>query len=196
MNLFAAGLLAFTANTTAPAQAPTTSAQPPAPTVVDSGYWSYGSWQVVAETIDTGEDLRRTCTAFTGGDGNPTLSVEISNGDAGPPHLFPSVEVRESAFRGYPTVMQDGQALFIRFDDEDSMDAVVTGYFDEDGFAQATFRFDHPDSQWVLRAMRKNGQLDAVVGGQVFATFFLDGFTASYVKAMDECGFTGAGVVD
>ena len=68
--------------------------------------------------------------------------------------------------------------------------------FLDEGFAQATFRFDHPDSQWVLRAMRKNSQLDAVVGGHPFVTFFLDGFTASYVKAMDECGFTGAGVVD
>ncbi|CUH52564.1 hypothetical protein [Shimia marina] len=183
--LFSAlGLVAFTANA-----GPST----PQP---QTDFWEYGSWRVVAETIDTGEDLRRTCTALTGGDGTPTLSVEISNGDGGPPHTFPSVEVRESAIRGYPTRMQDGQPLYIRFDDEDSMDATVHGYLDEDGFAQAYFRFDHPDSQWVLLAMRRNHQLDAVVAHQPYATFFLDGFTAAYVKAMEQCGFSGAGVVD
>lgn len=196
MKLFAVGLLAFTANTSPPAQAPSNSTPPPAPPPIESGFWEYGSWRVFAETIDTGEDLRRTCTALTGGDGEPSLSIEISNGDGGPPDFFPSVSISEHAIRGYPTVMQDGQAVYIRFDDEDSMDAVVTGYFDEEGFAHAFFRFDHPDSQWVLRAMRKNHQLDAVVGGHVFYSFFLDGFTAAYVKAMDECGFSGAGVVD
>ena len=186
MKFITVGLLAFM----------TITATASASTSIDSGYWEYGSWRVVAETIDTGEDLRRTCTALTGGDGEPTLRVEISNGDAGPPHFFPGVEVSENAVRGYPTVMQDGQPVYVRFDDEDSMDNVAYGYFDQDGFAHAFFRFDHPDSQWVLRAMRKNHQLDAVVGGHVFKSFFLDGFTAAYVKAMDECGFSGAGIVD
>lgn len=51
-------------------------------------------------------------------------------------------------------------------------------------------------SQWVLRAMRTNGQFDVVVEGNVFMYVYLDGFTASYLKMAEECGSTGVGVVD
>ncbi|SMX31186.1 hypothetical protein [Actibacterium lipolyticum] len=160
------------------------------------GFWEYGSWRVFVQEVDTGEDLRRSCSAMTGGDGEPSVVVSMSNGDAGPPDFFPSVLVREHAPRGHRTMLQDGQAAYIRFDNEDVMDGVVKGDFDEEGFAYAEIAFDHPLSQWVLRAMRVNGQFDVVVDDKVFMYAYLDGFTASYLKMAEECGFNGAGVVD
>jgi hypothetical protein len=44
--------------------------------------------------------------------------------------------------------------------------------------------------------MRVNGQMDVVVEDEVFMYAYLDGFTASYLKAAEECGFDGSGVVD
>lgn len=160
------------------------------------GFWEYGSWRVVIDEVDTGEDLRRTCYALTGGDGQPTVAFSFSNGDAGPPWFFPSVIVYESAPRGFDTVLQDGQSAYIRFDDEQVMDGTVYAYLDEDGFARAEISFDHPLSQWVLQSMRVNGQMDVVVAGDVFMYAYLDGFTASYLKAAEECGFDGSGVVN
>ena len=159
------------------------------------GYWEYGSWRVTVQEMDTGEDLRRTCSAATGGDGAPSAVISVSNGDAGPPDYFPVLLIREQAVRHHQTVLQDGQPVYIRFDDEDVMDGVVAGFVDDEGFANAEIAFDHPQSQWVLRAMRKNGQFDVVVNGEVFMYVFLDGFTAAYLKMAEECGFTGAGVI-
>lgn len=160
------------------------------------GFWEYGSWRVFVQEIDTGEDLRRFCSASTGGDGEPSVEISVSNGDVGPPDFFPTVLIKENAPRGYQTELQDGQAAYIRFDDEDVMDGVVRGYIDEEGFSNAQITFDHPLSQWVLRAMRMNGQFDVVVDGEVFMYAYLDGFTASYLKMAEECGFDGTGVVD
>jgi len=165
------------------------------PTWADE-FWEYGSWYVIVQEIDTGEDLRRSCSAVTGGDGEPSVAISISNGDVGPPDFFPTVIVREHAPRGYQTVLQDGQAAYIRFDNEDVMDGVVAGYFDKEGFAHAEIAFDHPLSQWVLQAMHMNGQFDVVVDGKVFMYAYMDGFTAAYLKMAEECGFDGAGVVD
>lgn len=158
-------------------------------------FWEYGSWRVWVEDVDTGEDIRRNCTALTGGDGMPSASVQFSNGDAGPPLFFPSVIVTESALRGYDTVLQDGQDVYIWFDDEQTMDSTVYAFRDDEGFARAEIAFDDPLSQWVLQSMRANGQMDVMVAGKVFMTAYLDGFTAAYLKAAEECGFDGAGVV-
>ncbi|ASM71737.1 MULTISPECIES: hypothetical protein [Roseobacteraceae] len=71
------------------------------------GFWEYGSWRVIMEEADTGEDLRRTCGAVTGGDGEPSVVISASNGDAGPPAVFPGVFVHEHVPRGHNTVLQD-----------------------------------------------------------------------------------------
>lgn len=76
------------------------------------------------------------------------------------------------------------------------MDGTVHGFFDNEGFANAEIAFEHPLSQWVLRDMRANGQFDVVVEHRDFMYAYLDGFTASYLKMAEQCGFDGAGVVD
>lgn len=165
--------------------------------VAHTGYWQYGDWHVAVDEVDSYEDgTYYSCTAWTGGDGEPRVSVSISALDVGPPTAYPGVVVEEFAPRGYNTFMQDGQSAYVWFEDEDTIDSEVISYYDDDGILHADLPFYSPTSQWVLQAMRRNGQMDVVVEGQVFTTFWLNGFTASYLKMMEGCGFTGVGVVN
>lgn len=160
------------------------------------GYWEFGAWRVIVDEIDTGEDLRRSCSAVTGGDGNMSASLQISNGDAGPPNYFPELIINDHAIRHHTTVLKQGAPVYVWFDDEDTYDGAITQYVDPEGFQHAELRFPQDISQWVLLAMKRNGQMDVVMNGHATHSFFLNGFSASYLKMMDECGFTGAGVLD
>lgn len=161
------------------------------------GYWQYGSWQVASEIVDSVEEGRYVnCTAWTGGDGLPRAEVVISSLDVGPPAAFPSIQIVESAPRGHQTYMKDDMAAYLRFDDNDVYDGEVVTFYDDDGILNAEIGIHSPISQWVLQAMRRNGQMDIVINNQVFFSAFLDGFTASYLKTMEECGFDGRGVVN
>lgn len=168
----------------------------PIPSQATDGYWEFGSWRVFVDEIDTGEDLRRTCSATTGGDGDMSAIVQISNGDAGPPDYFPDVVIRDTAPRHHATVLKQDAPVYVWFDDEDVYDGAIRQYVDADGFQHAELRFPQTISQWLLLAMKRNSQMDVVMNHSQIHTFFLNGFTASYLKMMDECGFTGAGVLD
>lgn len=160
------------------------------------GYWEFGSWRVSVEQYDTGEDLRVTCTAMTGGDGDMSAVLSVSNGDAGPPDYFSELIINDHAIRHHTTVLKQDAPVYVWFDDEDVYDGAITQYTDADGFDHAELRFPQNISQWLLLAMKRNGQMDVVMNGRAIHSFFLNGFTASYLKMMDECGFTGTGVVD
>lgn len=162
-----------------------------------AGYWEYGSWKVSVERKDSYEDgVYYNCQAWTGGDGEPYARVGISSQDVGPPHAYPGVTIEEYAPRGYQTYMQSQQRMYLWFDDEDTYDGVVEAYYDNDGLPNAIVSFYYPYSLPVLLAMRRNNQMDVVVEGRVFHSFFLNGFTASYLKMMEGCGFSGVGVVN
>jgi len=158
------------------------------------GYWEFGSWRVEVIADDVGEDLLMYCIASSGGDGEPSIFVEFMDHDVGPPDAYPSVVITESAPRGFPTQMQDGMAGYVIFDTYERADATPFAYFDEYGFAVARVRYD--DSQWMLQRMQASGRMDLVVAGRPVMAAQLDGFTAAYLKAAEECGFTGVGVVD
>ena len=159
------------------------------------GYWEYRDWRAFSETVDTGEDLRRTCTAVTGGDGLPALRISITNGDAGPPHAYPEPVLHEGAPRGHSTLVQDGQAVAFVFDRQAAFYGIAEGWFDADGFARAEARPRAQDALDTLRWMKAGHSLDIRLlhphqeGTQVLAAS-LHGFTAAYGKMMDECGFT------
>lgn len=162
-----------------------------------AGYWEYGSWKVSVERQESYEDgVYYNCQAWTGGDGEPYARVGISSQDVGPPHAYPGVTIEEYAPRGYQTFMQGQQRMYLWFDDEDTYDGVVEAYYDNDGLPNAIVSFYYPYSLPVLLAMRRNNQMDVVVEGRVFHSFFLNGFTASYLKMMEGCGFSGVGVVN
>lgn len=153
-------------------------------------FWQYGSWVVFLEEWDTGQDLRRICSMVGGVDGGgPNVMIAVSNGDAGPPDFFPTVLIFEQAIRQFNTSLRGGQAAYIRFNDGNLWNGVVDHYVSDEGLARAEIAFDHPMSQSVLRAMRKNSEFDVVVEGTKFITVNLAAFSAAYLKMLDECGF-------
>ena len=166
------------------------------PASAENEYWDYRDWHTVRESVDTGEDLRVTCSARTGGDGYPVLSVSLTNGDVPPPDAYPSVILEEHAPRGHATVMKDGETINFIFDDGDSAQATAYGYLDNDGFAVAEAMMKSEDSLRVLQAMRRNGQIDIVGGGKLIYTASLNGFTAAYGKMAEACSFSTVGVID
>ncbi|PVB61982.1 hypothetical protein [Labrenzia sp. 011] len=158
-------------------------------------YFSFKDWNVQIDTVDTGEDLRITCSMWTGGDGDPTVGLSVSNGDALPPDFFPGVQLTERAFRGQATLLQNDQKVNFVFDDGDSAQATVFAGFDEEGFAFAETNFPFEDNQRVLQAMQRNGQIDIVGPAGPVYTASLNGFSASYRKIAEQCGFTVDGVI-
>ena len=79
-------------------------------------YWAFKDWQVAVESFDTGEDFRVICRAWTGGDGDPTFGLEVSNGDVLPPDYYPAPTLSESAPRGHRTLMTDGAWILFEAD--------------------------------------------------------------------------------
>ena len=166
------------------------------PALALAEYWTFRDWSVQVERVDTGEDLRITCRASTGGDGDPVLEVYVSNGDAMPPGVFPWVSLRESAPRGYATLMRDGDDAVFTFDTGARLPAIVRGGFDGDGIPFAHAEIDETDNQAALRAMRKASNVQISRGSESVYTASLSGFTAAYGKIAEQCGFPTTGVFD
>ncbi|SDT95501.1 hypothetical protein [Stappia sp. ES.058] len=166
------------------------------PAQASSEYFTYKDWTVLIEQLDTGEDLRTTCKMWTGGDGDPTVEIALSDGDALPPTIYPGVSLMERAYRGQATVLNDGDQVNFVFDDGDSVTAGVQAGFDPDGYAFARTQFAEVDKQRALQAMRANGIIDIVGPEGTFYTASLNGFTAAYIKLAEQCGFTTQGVID
>lgn len=159
-------------------------------------YFSYKDWKVQIKTVDTGEDLRVTCTMWTGGDGDPIVGLSLSNGDALPPDVYPGVQLTESAPRGYATLLQNEQIVNFVFDDGDSAQASVYAGIDDEGIAFADTNFPFEDHLRVLQAMQRNGQIDIVGPGGLVYSASLSGFSASYRKVAEQCGFPVDGVIN
>ena len=162
----------------------------------DFDYWDYNDWRVTVKTFKAGEDLRVNCTASTGGDGVPSLRIDVSNGDALPPHNYPVPTLHEFAPRGYDTVMQDGQRVLFEFDPGNLTEGYVTAGFDNHGIKQASARAGEGDSLWLLQTMRQADQLWITLDGEVVYGASLAGFTAAYGKIAEQCGFSTAGVIN
>ena len=166
------------------------------PAQADTQFWEYKDWRVVVEAFDTGEDWRVNCTAATGGDGDPSLSISASNGDAGPPDLYPQPAVQEHAIRGYDTMMQDGNRVLFEIDNGWSTEGFVNRWLDEDGFAHATATAHQGDSLSMLQSMREASTMFITLDGEVVYEASLSGFTAAYGKIAEQCGFSAVGVID
>jgi hypothetical protein len=158
--------------------------------------FDYEDWRVVVERVDTGQDIRVTCVAMTGGDGLPTLRVYTSDGDVRPPDMFPWVSLEESAPRGYATLMRDGDLVRFAFDEGTAFEAQVRGGFDAEGFAVASAMIDETDMQAALRAMRAAGRVAVIRDGETVYDASLAGFAAAYRKLAERCDFPVSGVLD
>ncbi|WP_139226777.1 hypothetical protein [Poseidonocella pacifica] len=159
-------------------------------------YWSYGDWQVMVEAVDTGEDYRVTCQAWTGGDGMPVVKLQVSNGDALPPYYYPAPMMEEYAPRGHATVMQNGQRVLFQFDTNWYTEGYASGGYNYEGLAWATVQPHHGDARAMLSTMRDASTLWITADGVVLYQASLAGFTAAYGKIAEQCGFSTVGVID
>jgi hypothetical protein len=158
-------------------------------------YFDYKDWTVIIDSFDTGEDLRTECTIRTGGDGMPSLSATISNGDVLPPDYYPDLSLNETAPRGTTTLMQDGDPITFAFDDGTKIAATTAGWIDDDGIATARTQFLKPVQLQALQAMRHSSSV-TISGpkGEIYIAS-ASGFTAAYGKMAEQCGFTTEGVI-
>ena len=156
--------------------------------------WTYGDWTATAPHHDSAEDDWLVCTARTGGDGWPILTVIAFEGDVGPPAAYPDIQLHEYAPRHYPTAMQAGQTVRFAFDTGLVAQTLPAVEIDEDGIQNAYAGAVSPASLDWLRAMQAGSRLEVTTGGQPVTTVSLNGFTAAYLKMMELCGFDGTGV--
>lgn len=153
-------------------------------------YWEYKDWRVWTQNYDTGEDQRRNCSAWTGGDGDPTLRFDVSNGDAGPPYAYPAPLITETAPRHHSTQMQDGETIYFRMDSGAVFSGTASASFTDGGLRHAEAMIGLGDTLPILRAMKKGNTLEVQAAGRTVFHASLAGFTAAYGKMMDLCGFS------
>lgn len=164
-------------------------------------YWDFKDWRVMVESFDTGEDFRVICSAWTGGDGDPSFGLSVSNGDALPPGHYPAPELRESAPRGYATMLRDGAWVLFEADvlvEPDTpwrTDANARVWHDDEGIQQATVSPNGSGLE-MLQVMRKAGTMWVTMDGEVVYGASLSGFTAAYGKIAEQCGFPTTGVIN
>ncbi|MFD2206180.1 hypothetical protein [Kiloniella antarctica] len=165
----------------------------------------YGDWQVTAETFITEDgELRTACSIYTGSEGDSTIRVELSNGDALPPDVMPSIEYDEATVRGYATQIQKNQEItwvikadkaVFRYTGE-----TYTGYQSGIPYARNIIHSStkNSDARDVLRAFGKGHQVilfDEYSGGDLYVGS-LNGFSAAYRKMSAWCGFSPDNVLN
>ncbi|MFY0309730.1 hypothetical protein ACFMBG_07510 [Leisingera sp. D0M16] len=155
-------------------------------------YWNYKDWHVTVEAHVTEQDSYLTCRAWTGGDGDPVLALDVFSGDAGPPAFYPMAQVQEYAPRHYPTLMQQGGTVdfIFDFDRTFSIAAGINSWINEEGLAEAESVLRFQDHLVMLQAMKQGSWVEIWAGNDMFYEASLSGFTAAYGKMMDECGFS------
>lgn len=162
-------------------------------TAMADHYWEYGDWRVQISDQSTDGGYRRYCRASTGGDGMPVIWLEISDGDAGPPHDYPAPTYATSAPRGYRTQIGNAQGVAFVFDQQGVFFGVADGGIDSDGIAWANASPRWQDVRNMLLWMKVSDQmevrgLDAFRASTRVYVASMRGFTASYGKMMDSCG--------
>lgn len=158
-------------------------------------YWEFGAWRVFVEQHESSEHSSRTCTALTGGDGDPALSLSVYSLDGGPPDDYPAPTLRETAIRGHRTQVQNGQAVGFVFDQQAAFYGIANGYLDAEGFARTDVAPRWQDKVNMLLWMKAGQSIDIRTvqpygPGTPIMQASLEGFTAAYGKMMDECGFS------
>lgn len=168
-----------------------------APAKAAEQQWTFGDWQVMVSKVDTGEDLRITCTIQTVGNEIGTaraLKVSLSNGDALPPDYFPGIVLEEVA--GKPAGLQAGDNVVVEFDKGGSFMGVADVSTNEAGQPVMAVWIDDGGKPGIMKAMRASNHALFRVNNVTAQVSSLKGFTASYLKMSEQCGFPASGVVD
>ncbi|RWD93341.1 hypothetical protein [Mesorhizobium sp.] len=150
---------------------------------------TFGGWTTIIDTLDTGQDARKTCaasTAFVDGNGSAgSLTLSISNGDALPPDAYPAIMITVDN-KDLPT----GKSIAATFGDPGiKVSAAVSSTDAVNGRPSWMVDNQVKTSLALLRAMRKVTSLDVVFGKQTVASIPMDGFTKAYRNLGTSCGF-------
>lgn len=154
--------------------------------------WSHGAWSV--DLLENAAFGYRSCRVSTGGDGSGTLALRIGEGGADATFSYTPVWFRGMApplhwddkmaliFDGQPSPMADKMEI-VTFTDaggESIVDAALSnGYVaDTVGLLRA--------SNTVIVAVGRDGVTSP------YDTYLLTGFTATWLKAAEWCGFDPA----
>ncbi|EBA15505.1 hypothetical protein RSK20926_14846 [Roseobacter sp. SK209-2-6] len=160
-----------------------------------TGYWEYKDWSVAVEERITEEHDWLDCSAWTGGDGMPTLRMKVTRDDVGPPESFPQLQLNSVAPRGHSTQMVNGQAVGFIVDQKVVFYGLAHTDINEEGLQETTVRVRWDNALEMIKWMQSGTHLDAHMvrpydGGIHLMRASLAGFTAAYGKMMDECGFS------
>lgn len=153
--------------------------------------WSaFGDWNTFGDTRDTGEDVRMTCTAWTGGDGNPSLEFVVTDGDAGPPASYPLITYVETGYRGIEPRIRESQALTLTIDGGPVFK--MRGYIDmmDPGIYTGKAAPDRRQAEAAWNAVRQGSiaTVSDAQSGETWERFSLAGSYAASLRMLDTCG--------
>ncbi|NIZ08013.1 hypothetical protein [Pseudooceanicola sp. HF7] len=152
-------------------------------------YWTHGNWNVaLVENIE--HDIR-TCRVWTGGDGIGTVSLTVGEGGFDAAFSYQPV-----TFRGMAPPMELDDDVMMIFDGQESWIAEemeIFGWYDDSGIYQVDAALSNYLVAETVQSLEAANTLlmGTHRGGQshVIDSFLLSGFTATWLKAADWCGF-------
>lgn len=154
---------------------------------------AYKDWTVLSAVEDTVQDRLVICTAASSG--GPILSVNVVqfNLDAGPPDAYPAVYLTRTIGDGRVMALADADLnVTLVFDGGYSVPAVFSQMEDAKPF---DFAIDPNLAQGILAAMQRSSVLTVRTEFLGDVSISLSGFTASYLKMSELCGFSTEGVL-
>jgi hypothetical protein len=169
------------------------------PTTAKELYKQYKDWSAYVKTEqDSRGEWETLCTISTGGDGDDSISAIFNWGEKNKRNM-PSVDYSEATARGYPTNLQNNQEVswLVRVGNK-TVSYSGTSYagIDQEGIPYAVNRIQgNIDDSSVLSLFRSFAKGSKVVifdeysGGDLYVGS-LSGFSASYRKASEWCGFS------
>ena len=150
----------------------------------------FSDWTAQSFSEDTGEDLRTECQASTGGDGAPSLTFTITDGDVGPPTAYPLVTYVETGFSNVAPRIEEGEAMTLVVDD--TIEIPMSGYVDmvDDRIPTGKAAPDWGDAEKAWTALRQGHRAEVHHDDsqEVWADFSLAGSAAATLNMLDRCG--------
>lgn len=160
-----------------------------------SDYWEYKNWSVATAERITEEHDWLDCSAWTGGDGDALIALEVTRDHIGPPDSYPQITMTAVTPRGLAPTLQNGQPIAFIIDQKAAFYGLVHTDYNEDRLLESMVQVRWDMALDAIRWMQAGTHLDLHLvrpydGGEHLMRASLAGFTAAYGKMMDECGYS------